>query len=301
MPPITDRYDISVIIPTFNRSRLLVYTLTALCHQNIDKDRFEVIICDDGSKDNTRVIVKNFERRVNIKYIYQEDRGYRPASARNKGILAAEGRACVFIDSGVLLNENCLEEHINFYKLNPMRAAIIGYVYGFDRSVQSVKMIKRLVKPDDVSSTISILSQQELFSDVREEHYAVYANGIHDLPATWYYYWTCHVSAIRSELIEAGLFDEQFDGRWGVEDNEIAYRLSQLGVKIYLLRSAEAIHYPHEKDKEGRRAEGYQNCLYFNNKFKSLQTRVVLEHYMNDKEFVDLNKLCMEAAQSVDS
>jgi glycosyltransferase involved in cell wall biosynthesis len=287
-------YDISVIIPTYNRSRLLGYSLESLCQQNIEKDRFEVIVCDDGSTDNTKAIARKYERWLNIKYLYQEDKGYRPASARNMGIRAAEGYCCLFIDSGVLLNVNCMAEHINFYKAKGTGTAVVGYVYGFDRTVESVKMMKRLVKPDDVSSTIYILSQQEVFDDVREEHYAIYTTGIHDLPAPWYYYWTCHVSAIRAELIDAGLFDENFDGRWGIEDNEVAFRLNQNGVKIYFLRSAEAIHYPHEKDKEGRRLEAYQNCLYFNSKFGTKETRLFLEHYMNDREFVDLNRICME-------
>lgn len=294
MPTESSRYDISVVIPTYNRSRLLSYSLSSLCQQNIGKDRFEVLICDDGSTDNSRAIAKKYERWLNVKYLYQEDKGYRPGSARNMGIRAAEGHSCLFMDSGVLLNVNCLEEHVNFYNAKGSGTAVVGYVYGFDRTQESVKMMKRLVKPEDIASTIYILSQQEVFHDVREEHYAIYTNGIHDLPAPWYYYWTCHVSAIRSELIEAGMFDDKFDGRWGIEDNEIAFRLNQNGVKIYLLRSAEAIHYPHEKDKEGRRVEAYTNCVYFNDKFKTKETRIFLEHYMNDREFVDVNRICME-------
>src|SRR6185369_15546211 len=105
------KYAVSVIVPTYNRSKLVSYTLLSLLKQNISKSRYEVIVADDGSTDNTRQVVKKFEGLMNVKYVYQEDLGYRPGSARNLGIRAAEGRICVMLDAGVLVNVDCLRQH----------------------------------------------------------------------------------------------------------------------------------------------------------------------------------------------
>lgn len=43
----------SVIVPTYNRKKLLNYTLESLSKQTMNKEEYEIIICDDGSNDNT--------------------------------------------------------------------------------------------------------------------------------------------------------------------------------------------------------------------------------------------------------
>jgi len=289
-----DKFEVSVIIPTYNRSKLLDYSLLSLQQQDIDKSRFEVIVADDGSSDDSRDVVQKHAKEMNIKYVYQEDKGYRPASARNMGILASEGQICLFIDSGVLLNSNCIRQHSDFYSRMHEKVAVIGYVYGFERTHDSELKLMELIDPTNASEAILKISKDEIFFDIRDEHYVKYNDQIQDLPAPWYYFWTCHVSVPRLELISAGLFDEKYDGRWGVEDNDLALRLGQRGIKIHFLRSAEAIHYPHDKNKQERRIEGLPNCSYFNSKFGTVETQLFLDSYLNIIELVDINKISME-------
>lgn len=288
------KFKLSVIIPTYNRSRLLDYTLLSLQQQDIEKSIFEVIVADDGSADDTRDVVEKHEKLLNIKYVYQVDLGYRPASARNMGIRVADGDICLFIDSGVLLNSDCIRQHINFYKSRSSKVAAVGYVYGFERFIFCENKLIELVDPSNVADSVSRISKNELFFDIREEQYVRYGDQIQDLPASWYYFWTCHVSAPISEISSAGLFDEKYDGRWGVEDSDLAFRLMQQGIKIHLLRSAEAIHYPHEKDKEERKKQGYENCRYFNRKFNTMETQIFLDSYLADTNFTDINKISIE-------
>jgi GT2 family glycosyltransferase len=252
-----------------------------------------VIIADDGSSDKTRDIVNNYAKNMNIKYVFQEDEGYRPASVRNKGIRLAEGHICLFFDSGVLVDGGCLREHINFYKGGNSRAAVIGYVYGFERTKDSEARLLELINPYQASDTIAKLSKDELFFDIRDEFYNKYNDQIQDLPAPWFYFWTCHVSVPRAELLAIGLFDEKYDGRWGGEDNDLAYRLMQEGIKIHLLRSAKAIHYPHEKNTAQRNIEGFQNCRYFHSKFRTPETELFLDTYLTPG-FVDINDIFLE-------
>ena len=86
----------SVIIPTYNRADRLLVALMSLENQTF-KD-FEVIVCDDGSTDNTREIASSFNNRLSLNYIWEENWGG-PARPRNTGIKHAKGEWICFLDS----------------------------------------------------------------------------------------------------------------------------------------------------------------------------------------------------------
>ena len=85
--------DISVIIPTHNRARLLARALRSVLDQTL-KPR-EVIVVDDGSDDHTRELVS--ENYPECRYLSQSNRGV--SSARNRGIAEATGEWLAFLDS----------------------------------------------------------------------------------------------------------------------------------------------------------------------------------------------------------
>lgn len=287
------KIDLSVIIPTYNRSRLLDLTLRSIVLQDIPRRNFEVVVADDGSSDDTSELVDRYRDRLNIKYVFQEDRGYRPASARNKAIRVAEGALCLFIDSGILLNTDALGRHIAFHRETGPNAAAVGYIYGFDRIGEEELRLKEMIDPDDPAASIREIAQHKVYFDLREGHYRRHKDQIHRLPAPWIYFWMGHISVAREDLLRVGLFDESYDGRWGVEDNDLGFRLHQGGVCIRLLRSAQCVHYPHNTDKPGKEEQGRENCRYFNNKFDTLETNLFLKYYAQDDK-VDINVLSMQ-------
>ncbi|MHB8909192.1 MAG: glycosyltransferase family 2 protein [Syntrophales bacterium] len=97
----------SVIIPTFNRSRMLYRALESVSNQSI-KD-FEVLVCDDGSTDDTREIVASFKNTLNLAYVHEEHWGG-PARPRNNGIRAAQGEWICFLDADDWWYPNKLEQ-----------------------------------------------------------------------------------------------------------------------------------------------------------------------------------------------
>ena len=99
---------ISVIIPCYNTGKYLNDVLNSL--QNQTYKNFEVIIIDDGSTDNTKNIVSNFEKNnalMTIKYYYKANGGV--SSARNYCIKKSIGDYIVFIDSDDVLDYRMLE------------------------------------------------------------------------------------------------------------------------------------------------------------------------------------------------
>lgn len=97
----------SVIIPTYNRAESLINSLTSLADQTYKN--FEVIICDDGSTDNTEQVVSQFSSNLNIIYFRNENWGG-PAKPRNIGINESRGNWICFLDSDDWWYPNKLNE-----------------------------------------------------------------------------------------------------------------------------------------------------------------------------------------------
>ncbi len=86
----------SLVIPTYNRPEQLRRCLDGVAALETQKDRFEVIVVDDGSRTPVDDVVDEFRTNLNIRLMRQENQG--PATARNVGAAAANGDYLVFID-----------------------------------------------------------------------------------------------------------------------------------------------------------------------------------------------------------
>jgi GT2 family glycosyltransferase len=86
----------SIIVPTFNRPLPLTHCLQSLERLNYPRDRFEVIVVEDGGERPAEVVVSPFSNRLNITLVAQTHSG--PAAARNKGATHASGQFLAFTD-----------------------------------------------------------------------------------------------------------------------------------------------------------------------------------------------------------
>ena len=98
---------ISIIVPIYNVSPYLQLCLESI--ENQTYSHFEVLLINDGSRDNSKDICLEFVERDNrFKYIEQQNAGL--SAARNTGILNATGEFITFIDGDDLIESNYLEE-----------------------------------------------------------------------------------------------------------------------------------------------------------------------------------------------
>ncbi len=110
---------VSIIIPSFNSELLIRQTLDSVLKQTYAK--WECIIVDDGSTDDTILILKEYASRDSrFKWFLRPSfKPKGPSSARNYGLEKVNGDFVVFLDSDDLLLETCLENRIAFAKENP--------------------------------------------------------------------------------------------------------------------------------------------------------------------------------------
>lgn len=90
--------SISIIIPAYNAEKTIERCLNSVLAQEEIKNIKEVLVVDDGSKDNTVEIVKSFETRFSVVKLIQKVNGG-VSSARNEGIRQATGEYIIFCDS----------------------------------------------------------------------------------------------------------------------------------------------------------------------------------------------------------
>ena len=104
---ICEEKTLSIIIPAYNAGKYLGKCLESCCRQDIPSGKYEIIIVNDGSTDDTGTIAEKWaSEHVNIRVITQENKGL--SMARNAGIEAATGKYIIFIDSDDHIAENSL-------------------------------------------------------------------------------------------------------------------------------------------------------------------------------------------------
>lgn len=128
-------HKISIVIPVYNAEAFVSKTIDNLLSQEVEK---EIILVNDGSKDNSQSILRDYEARYEcIRVIDQPNSGV--SIARNAGIDAATGDLLVFVDSDDLLEEGTLARAISYFSDN-----IDAVVYSYKHVNCNYELIKAI-------------------------------------------------------------------------------------------------------------------------------------------------------------
>ncbi len=205
--------DISVVIPTVNREKILRRVIEGLIKQTYPADRFEVVIVDDNSTDGTQDTVKELRQiHNNIRYIKQLPGKKGPAAANNLGIKNAAGDFIFFINDDVIPDMHMLEEHMKYHN-----------------------------KYQNITVQGKVINTSSL--DELGKRHDGYSGGYGKLSFGYFTTWNCSIG--KELLIKAGMFDEDFINLcW--EDVELGLRLRKLGIRQKYNGKAFGYHYRSE-------------------------------------------------------
>lgn len=106
--------SVSIITPTFNSAKYIAETIQSVQKQTYSN--WEMIIVDDGSKDQTVEIIQNFMEEDHRIHLIQMAKNSGPAKARNKGIEKAQGHYMTFLDADDLWFPDFIENSIQTIK-----------------------------------------------------------------------------------------------------------------------------------------------------------------------------------------
>jgi GT2 family glycosyltransferase/glycosyltransferase involved in cell wall biosynthesis len=211
-----DRPEIWVIIPTYNRCPVLVSCLAALEQQSLAKERFEVIVIDDGSTDGTERLCRGLSMSFPLVYRRQSNAG--AGAARRLGCEAARGKYLLFFNDDTLAAPELLTEHLcaqDEYALK--KCAVLG---DFRYPTEAGKR----------AMTSFLATRPFLFPQVNMK------TGFYR--ESWYFI-ASNLSVRREAVLAVGSFDPQFRV---AEDTELGARLEEKGYRIRYHPKALAWH-----------------------------------------------------------
>lgn len=246
---------ISVVISTYNWPDALKLVLTALNNQ-ADRN-FEVIIVDDGSTSATKEMIEQFKTIAGfpLKHLWQEDKGFRAARARNLGIKHASGDYIVFLDGDCVPNIHFVENHRKIAETNYF---VVGHRIILSESYTQKVLQHQLTlwKKSSFEWMINALCKNS--NKLLPKLYVPFLNR-YKKPNKWQGAKTCNLAFWKSDLLAVKGFDESFEG-WGFEDSDLVIRILNHGKKRKSGKFAtEVFHLWH---KEADRANESKNFDY---------------------------------------
>ena len=209
-------YELSIIIPTYNRRDSLLRTLDALTHQSFSSDKYEVIVVSDGATDGTAEAVGALETPYALRFVEQANAG--PSAARNHGARLASAPLIVYVDDDI---EPC------------------GEFLGAHAAAHTGDEMLVLIGPQ------SGPTNEPTVPWIEWEHRMLQKQYTHFIDGSWgtgpHNLYSGNFSVRREHLLGIGGFNEEFTRQ---EDVELGYRLEKRGLHFRFEAQAGAVHRP---------------------------------------------------------
>ena len=241
---------ISLIVATYNWPRALALVLASVRAQRVLP--FELIVADDGSRDDTRELIER-ERAllpVPLVHVWHEDTGFRLAAIRNKAMAAARGDYVVQIDGDIVLHPEFVHAHTVFAQRG-------SWVQG-SRALCSEALTRRLL--DGAPAKLGLLTPG-LDNRVNALHAPWLSPFVRGERTALRRVRGCHMAFWRDDLLRVNGYDEAMEG-WGREDSELASRLCHAGLHRRNLKfSAVCYHLWHRQAGTDAVARNHERFL----------------------------------------
>jgi glycosyltransferase involved in cell wall biosynthesis len=170
--------DVSVIIPVYNNPDVINSIESIRSQENYEVR--EIIVVDDGSKDNTFEVLQEYKNKHNLnilKLIKQKNGG--PSAARNNGIKNAEGGYIAFLDSDDVWHRDKLREQMKVFEsdkeVSLVSTSINDKVFGNlkDKQVISFDMLlyhnylytSTIILKKEVFGTVGVFNEKQKYSE----------------------------------------------------------------------------------------------------------------------------------------
>jgi len=209
---------VSLIITTYNRPDALLLVLKSVERQTTIP--LNIIIADDGSNNETKEIIKNFQTstQLNVIHSWQKNKGFRAAKSRNKAIVQSDADYLILIDGDMVLHPEFVQDHINNsekgYFIQGARALLTKEATQVALSVSRVNFSFFSFGIQNRKNLIHSNFLSKIFLKKKSS-----LRGIK----------TCNMSFFKKDCININGFNNDFEG-WGREDSEFAVRLLNSGI-----------------------------------------------------------------------
>ena len=238
------RMEISVIISTYNAKEWLEKVLWGYNLQTYTN--FEMVIADDGSREDTRELIERFKEVSNypITHVWHEDRGFQKSAILNKAILACKTPYIIMSDGDCIPKKDFVEVH---HREREQGRFLSGGYFKLPLT------ISKAITEEDVEKQncfhIDWLLERGLKKSFKNNKLTAtgwkekFLNAVTPTRPTWNGH---NASGWTKDILEVRGLDERM--QYGGQDRELGERLVNLGIKGKQIRySAIVIHLDHPR------------------------------------------------------
>lgn len=228
----------SLVTPTYNWPEALELLLLSIEKQSIFPD--EVIIADDGSTKETKLLIERFQKTfpVPLVHVWHEDSGNQKPKIMNKAIAKASFDYIIEIDGDIIMHPNFVKDHLKFAESG---------VYLFGSRVNIQKNILETIFRDK-STSFHFLSKG-IKKRGRTLHIPFLMNFAKLSEKRSSKLRGCNMSFWKKDFIKVNGFNEELVG-WGIDDSEMIQRLHNIGVKGKRLKNAGIVYHIYHKEQD---------------------------------------------------
>ena len=228
---------VTLLISTYNWDDALRLCLLSASKQTVAPD--EIVIADDGSREETRILIDRFRTivKVPIVHVWQEDKGFRKTSILNKAIAQAKGDYIIQVDGDVIMERHFIQDHLEMMERG-------NFVCGSRTKLGHV-VTSRLIKEVNLRPNVSDLKVSFILNGFRSKILRSflskrYARVIDHMRG-------CNLAFWRADFIAINGYNEDLL-EWGHEDGELVYRLHFSGIAKKALKMGGIVYHLWHKE-----------------------------------------------------
>ncbi len=218
----------TLIISTYNWPAALALCLKSVLQQTVMPA--EIIVADDGSKEDTKKLVENFASSclVPVVHVWQPDEGFQLAKIRNRAIAKAAHEYIIQIDGDLILHAHFIADHLHI--------AEHGFFISGSRVLLSKETSEALFAHQSINVQKHNKGSKNYFNKFRNRILRQLLSTRYKIKGgNKYYVKGCNMAFWKKDLLTVNGYNESFTG-WGREDSELAIRLINAGVQKKFLK-----------------------------------------------------------------
>ena len=227
----------TLVTPTYNWPEALELLLLSTMNQTVLPN--EVIIADDGSRDDTKQLIASFQKvfPVPLIHIWHQDIKNRKPSIMNQAIAKAKFDYIVEIDGDIIMNKHFIEDHLLFAKKG-------FYLFGSRVNIQE-KLLPNLFSKKIIHFNFFSKEIKKRGRTIRIPFLMNFAKSVDQRSKKLR---GCNMSFWKQDFIKVNGFNESLVG-WGIDDSEMIQRLHNIGIKGKRLKFAGIAYHIYHKEQ----------------------------------------------------
>lgn len=227
----------SLITPTYNWPNALELLLLSVKNQSVYPN--EVIIADDGSREDTRILIEKFQKDfpIPLLHIWHEDIKNRKPRIMNKAIAASKYDYIIEIDGDIIMNKYFIEDHLSFAEKG-------HYLFGSRVNIKE-SILSKIFKEKTLNFNLFSKGIKKRARTIRIPFLMQFSKAVEKRSSKLR---GCNMSFWKEDFIKINGFNESLVG-WGIDDSEMIERLHNSNIKGKRLKFAGIAYHIFHKEQ----------------------------------------------------